>query len=154
MTAANPPANQPDRKMITTRFLKCALTILLATGAAPLVRSADTPTNLASGDKRPLREELQKLSPEERQARLKEWREKMTPEQREALRKTWRERMEKKTEDLKKKKTDGTITPQEEKQLERVQDMLRRWEQGGAPGAPGTPPVKPVDKPAVPAEPK
>ena len=126
----------------------------MAAGAASLVRSADAPTNSASGDKRPLREELQKLSPEERQARLKEWRGKMTPEQREAQRKTWRERMEKKIEELKKKKTDATITPQEEKQLERVQDMLKRWEQGGGPSGPGTPPAKPAEKPAVPAESK
>ena len=151
---ANAQTDQPDGEMKTTRFLKCVLAVLMAGGAAPLARSADAPANPVGGDKRPTREELQKLSPEERQTKLKEWREKMTPEQREAQRKTWRERMEKKIEELKKKKTDGTITPQEEKQLERVQEMLKRGEQGGGPGGSGNPAGKPVDKPVVPAEPK
>jgi len=47
--------------------------------------------------------------------------------------------MDKKVEDLKKKKADGTITPQEEKQLERVQEMIRRGEPSAKPAAPPEP---------------
>ena len=124
---------------------------MFATGTAPLRGAADAPATPTGGEKRPIREELQKLTPEERQARQKERREKMTPEQREAQRKVWRERLEKRQDELKKKKSDGTLTPQEEKRLERMQDLMKRWDQGGGTNAV---PSKPADKPSAPAEPK
>ena len=130
-----------EQNMNTTRFLKCLLTCAVALGAGNLLRAEEAPAAPAAPEKKPIREEL-KLTPEERQARLKERREKqqkMTPEQREAQRKVWRERMDKKVEDLKKKKADGTITPQEEKQVERVQDMIRRGEPSAKPAAPPEP---------------
>ena len=157
MISTKTQTNRANRRMKMTRFLKYALAVLIGVGATAMLRAADAPANPAGDDKKPTREELQKMTPEERQARMKEWRDKqpkLTPEQREAQRKVWRERMEKKLEDLKKKKADGTLTPQEEKQLERMQELLKRWEQGSDPGVPGTPPAKPADKPAPPAEPK
>ena len=128
--------------MNTTRFLKCLLTCAVALGAVNCLRADDAPAAPSAPEKKTIREELPKLTPEERQAKLKERREKqqkMTTEQREAQRKVWRERMDKKVEDLKKKKADGTITPQEEKQLERVQEMIRRGEPSAKPAAPPEP---------------
>jgi translation initiation factor 3 subunit A len=87
------------------------------------------------------REELKKLPPEERAAKIKELREKraaerpelknLTPEEREAKRKEMKARMEQRLADLRKKKVDGTITPQEEKRLERMEEMGKRLEQNG-----------------------
>ena len=139
------------KTMNTATLLKFALALLVATGAATTLRAAEAP---ADQNPRPTREELQKMTPEERQAKLKERREQqqkaLTPDQREAQRKVYRERMEKLIEELNKKKADGTITPDEGKRLERLQEMLKRFQQP----APGTPPAKPAEKPAKPAEPK
>lgn len=112
-----------------TRFLKCTLAILIATGATALVRAADAP---AEPEKRPVRPAVQQ----------------MTPEQREAQRKVWRERMQKTVDELKKKKTDGTITEQEAKRLESMEKWLQRMEQGPQPATPAKPGDKPAEKPA------
>ncbi len=68
----------------------------------------------------------------------------LTPQERETLRKIWRARIERRIEDLKKKKSDGTITDQETKSLERWELRLKRWDQRSTPDKPS--PDKPADK--------
>jgi hypothetical protein len=125
----------------TPLMLKCLLASGLAVGSITALRAADAPA-----EKSPTREEWQKMTPEQREARNKEMREKfekMTPEQREALRKTWRERMEKRIDQLKKKETDGAITDTEKKQLEQWVKRLKVWDQKETPEkSPEQPPEK------------
>jgi len=100
------------------------------------------------------REELNNLSSEERQAKLKEWRENrgdrplrqgFSPQEREAKRKELRQRFEKHHAELLKKKADGTLTPQEEKRLQRMEELAKRFEQGGQ--RPGPRPFPPRNPP-------
>lgn len=157
-----PQPTVKDRRMKTLRWFPMALALLLGAGASGWVHAAETP---AAPVNRPTREELQKMTPEERKARLKQWQDaqkSLTAEQREAQRKAWRERLEKRVEDLKKKKAEGTITDQEKQQLDRLEQWLKRMDQSGA-GAPATPAERPAGKPgdqpsdkpaAPPAKPK
>jgi hypothetical protein len=133
-------------------------------------------------------EKLKELSPEERQAAIRAYREQMvreaqerprvrqrgadlpqpTPEETEARQKQMRARLEARVADLQKKKAEGTLTPLEETQLEKMEAMLKQ-----GPGAfsgdarrrelrPPTPRPKaaasqthsPPPSPAVPPEPK
>src|SRR4051794_31316856 len=55
--------------------------------------------------------------------------EKMTPEEREAKRNELKERLEKRIADLRAKQTNSTITPQETRELERREQILKRFEQ-------------------------
>jgi hypothetical protein len=129
--------------MKMTSILKYTLVVAIGLGAANALVGADAP---ATPEKRPTPEEWQKMTPEERQAKMKEMREKaanMTPEQREAQRKMFRERMEKRLEELKKKKADGSITEQETKQMEMLEKRLQQWDTRGKEG---TAPAKPVEK--------
>lgn len=89
------------------------------------------------------REEIKDLSPELRSAKMKEWREKhalsgpsareelrnATPEQRAARMKEWRERLEKRVAGLRKKQTAGAISEDEQRQLERMEQMIRRLDE-------------------------
>lgn len=125
---------------------------LVFVGSAGMVWTAEQD---GAQDKPPSREELQKLTPEERQARMKEWRGKqktMTPEQREAQRKVWQERMGKKIEDLKKKRTEGSITPQEEQSLRRLEENMKRWQESGGTGSTNKPSGR-RDNPEQPKQP-
>lgn len=101
-----------------------------------------------------MREEMKDMTPEQREAKMKEMRERggkgggermgklreemknMTPEQREAKMKELRSQMEAKKTELEKKKADGTITPQEEQMLERINQFASRAGKGG-PRRPG-----------------
>lgn len=122
-----------------------SLALLLATITLPSLLAADEP---AAPDKTPAREDFEKLTPEERAARIKQRREtnstpfgealqrkreelkNLTPEEREAKRKEFRERFQKQVGDLRKKKADGTISAEESKRLERLEQIIRRFEQG------------------------
>lgn len=146
-------------------LIQCSLALLLATATLPHLRAADEPP---APDKKPTREDFKNLSPEERAARLKEWREKtggpagealqkkreelknLTPEEREAKRKEFRDRFDKQLAELRKKKADGTITAEESKSLERMEQISKRFEQGRPEGdrPPGSP--KPRGDGAVP----
>lgn len=53
----------------------------------------------------------------------------MTPEEREAKRKELKERLEKRIAELHAKQTNATITPQETRELERREQILKRFEQ-------------------------
>jgi hypothetical protein len=104
------------------------------------------------------KEEWKKLTPAERQARIREFREKsrrplisraeierrreefkhLTPEERRARIRSWREqhgglkeRLEKQIIELRQKKLDGTITPEESQRLERLEVVAQRFEQTG-----------------------
>ncbi|HTD66668.1 MAG TPA: hypothetical protein VK846_09085 [Candidatus Limnocylindria bacterium] len=75
--------------------------------------------------------------------------EKMTPEEREAKRQELKGRLEKRICDLRSKATNGIITPQEKRELERREQVLKRFEQsapGGVKGERAEP-----KKPAAPA---
>jgi hypothetical protein len=136
----------------------CLTAFVVALAVSPTGRAAEEG---ASGQKpnepkqEKRREEFKNLSPEERRTKWREEREKReawTPEQREAKRKELRERFEKRLADLKKKKTDGTLTEQEAKQLEQMEQMKKRLQQFGRGGAP--PPKRPNgDQPPAPQKP-
>lgn len=104
-----------------------------------------------------LREEMKELTPEQREARMKEMRERggkgegseefakrreefknLSPEEREAKMKEMREQFAGKRKELEKKRADGTISPEEDRMLERIEAMGKRGEQGkeGAPRRP------------------
>ena len=86
-----------------------------------------------------LREQLKNLPPEERAARLKEFRERQKaaslPNPDADPQAKMRARFEKRIGDLRKKKTDGTITDDETRQLERGEQMLKRGGKKGAENA-------------------
>jgi DNA repair ATPase RecN len=82
------------------------------------------------------REELKKLPPEERQAKIKELREKiaeraqgMTPEQRKNKRHEIRQRFETQLNQLREKKTNGTISPLESRRLQRLETVQERFKE-------------------------
>jgi hypothetical protein len=100
-------------------------------------------------------EEWSKLSPEEREARMKEWRktnsvpsreerekrreqfQKMTPEERDAKRKEIKGRLEKRIAELRRKQADATITAPESRELNRSEQILKRFEQNLRPPSSG-----------------
>ena len=147
--------------MKSIKLIPCLIALVVACGSNTLVRAADEPTPAKKPDtvdREKLRQELQNLPPEERRKKLQELRQQrqqQTPEQREAQRKQMRARMDKRLADLEKKKADGTLTEDETKQLERLEQMKKRQDQGGPQGAqprrrpPGDKPA-PADKPAAP----
>ncbi len=96
------------------------------------------------------REEFNKLTPEQREAKMKEMKEReakapvagdfekrreefknLPPEQREAKMKEFREQFMARRTELEKKKTAGTLTPEEEKALERMNEMAKRGGKDG-----------------------
>jgi hypothetical protein len=148
-----------DRKqydMKNTHLITCIAAALLSCGATLSLRAADSAASTAESQpsREELREKLKKMTPEERQAALKEWREKhpeaaarirdarkarqasqdLTPEQREARVKERRATAEAKVAELNKKKAAGTITSQETQQLDRMERILK--------GGPRVPPRK------------
>src|SRR6266446_5117638 len=140
------------------RMMPCAVALLLASGSRLALKAADEAPPAKAPDRPELREKLKNLPPEERAAKIKEFREKrvaarqaLTPQEREAKRKEIRERMDKQLGELRKKKADGTLTPQEEKRLGRLEEVSKRFDQGGGPGAATRrlpPAVTPGDQPA------
>ena len=128
--------------------------LLLATGGA-WSRAAEEPS-----DKRPTREEmekrreeLKKLSPEERDAKLKELRDKfgwppreepdkrrespskITSEERESKRKELKGRLEKRIAELRARQTNSVNAAEDARELERCEQILKRFEQNSLPVA-------------------
>ena len=146
-----------------TKWFSAILIFALFATSAVALRAADEPADKpASRDEaEKRREEWKKLSPEEREARMKEWRKtnaapsreerekareqfkNMTPDEREAKRKELQERLEKRIAELRARQTNATITPQESRELERREQILKRFEQN-SPGAPRLEGPKPV----------
>jgi len=116
------------------------------------------------------RDSIKDLPPAEREAKLRQWREtngplrsviqSMTPEEREAKRKELSERMDQHLKTLKARKADGSITEEESRRLERMEQMRKRIKSGGKAPFRGSdepfrlpPPRPPGDKPAAPEKP-
>jgi hypothetical protein len=131
------------------------------------LRARQTGTNRVDIEKRreqfqKLQEELKGVPPEERQARIQEWREKnglgrpgfraLDSNQVNAKRGEMKARIDQQLTELRKKKTDGTITEQETKRLQRMELMSKRLGQGEPAGAAGVlpPPVVPPKAPKPP----
>ena len=114
-----------------------------------------TRTNRNEWERR--REELKGLPPEEREAKLKALRQEiqqargnfklLSPEEREAKRKEIKERVDAQTTELRKKKTDGSITEIEQRRLERLQLMSKRLEKAATKGLQGGGPLSSDDLP-------
>ena len=148
-----------------TKWFSTVLLLALFATSAPALRAADQrddkPSSREESEKR--RGERKKISPEERDAKAKEWRKtnaapsreerekmreqfkNMTPEEREAKRKELKDRLEKRIAELRARQTNATLTPPESKELERREQILKRFEQN-TPGVPKSGPAKPVFK--------
>jgi hypothetical protein len=128
------------------------LIFVLLPATALLARGDDVPekrSNREPSEKR--REEWNKLPPEEREARMKEWRKtngvaprtesekrrdflkNMSPEERAAKRLEIKGRLEKRIAELQLQKVNGTLTAQEGRELERREQVLKRFEQETVP---------------------
>jgi hypothetical protein len=96
------------------------------------------------------REEWNKLSPEEREAKIKEWRKtngvsrseaekrrehlkNMSPEERAAKRTEIKGRLEQRIAELRARRAEGGLTAQEVRELERREQVLKRFEQEPGP---------------------
>jgi hypothetical protein len=89
-------------------------------------------------------EDLRKLTPEERQAKIMEWRErnapKFSPEELAKRRLQINDRLARQVSELQKKKANGSIKDDERRRLERLEELSARMKQrpvetGTAPGA-------------------
>ena len=130
-----------------TKWILITVSGAVLSASAPLLRAADEPV-----EKRAVCDDPKKPSLETGETKFKdsrktnggpareEWEkrrgqlEKMTPEEREAKRKEIKERLEKRVADLRAKQTNATITPQETRELERREQILKRFEQAPAGG--------------------
>lgn len=102
------------------------------------------------------REEFRNLSPEERQKKIRELQEQrraerpefkgISTEEREIKRKEMQARLAKQLAELRKKKTNGAITDAEQRRLEHMEVLSKRFEQDG----PGARPVPPPARPDLP----
>lgn len=109
------------------------------------------------------RESIQNLPLPEREMKLREWREKhaplrppgsLTPEEREKKRGEYLKTIDDRLALLTKKKAAGSLTEEESRQLERLQQMKQRLESNARPPL-GLPPPRPTEgKPVKPAEAK
>jgi hypothetical protein len=133
------------------RFPQFICALLLASGQ--VLKSGDSPEKRPGrepSEKR--REEWNKLSPEERESKLREWRKtngltsrgdsdklreqlkKMSPEERVAKRKEIKGRLEKRIAELRDRQANGSMTAQEGRELERREQILKRFDQEFIPG--------------------
>lgn len=81
----------------------------------------------------------------ERSARKgrKERPEKLTPEERETKRKELRARLDKRLAELRKKETNASLSPAEQKELQRCEQLRKRFEQGRKTDKPRQPAATP-----------
>jgi hypothetical protein len=123
-------------------------------------RSEPPPRDKFMEQREQFRRELTNLPPEERIRRMMEWREQhgaratppaLSPEEREAKRGDIRQRVETQAAALRKKKADGSITPEESQRLDRMEQMLQRIDQQKD-GPPRPPPVRPPNNLNPPAQ--
>jgi len=132
---------------------------LIAVSVPQLTRAEDAKKPEGRPNREELRKEFQNLTPEEREAKRKEFMEKgakdlgldqeelkkLSPEERRAKIK---EAAEKKLAELQKKKTDGTITDSEKETLQRLEQRKKMMEGQRGEGRPNRKPdaEKPADK--------
>jgi hypothetical protein len=160
--------NQRNR-MKNTKLI-CLVAGLMAMSVPQLTRGEDAKKPEGRPNREELREKFQNLTPEEREAKKKEFQEKgreemkkaatdlgldqeelkkLSPEERRAKIK---EAAEKKLAELQKKKTDGTITDSEKETLQRLEQRKKIMEGQRGEGSPGGRPnrkpgaEKPADK--------
>jgi hypothetical protein len=114
------------RVLAMRRLLKIFFAAVIA--SAICVRAADIPANKPATN----RDEKKKLSPEERAKEAVKRREefnKLTPEQKEAKRKEFKARLEKRVNELRCKQTNGVLSNEELRELQRRETLLKRFEQ-------------------------
>lgn len=134
------------------QWLAVALTgAVFGLGAAPLPGAelktkGEDGTKLSAAERESAAREGRRTnagpSREEREKRREQFN-KLTPEQREAKRKEIKERLEKRISELRVRQTNATITVQESRELERREQILKRFEQPPAQAAePAAPPAR------------
>ena len=106
--------------------------VFVLTGATLPLRADTTNVPAVSLDREKLHEQLKNMTPEERRAKIEALRKEraaatkpapgVAAEQRHA-------QLQKKLEDLRRKKTDGNITPQEQSLLDRMERSVKRAEE-------------------------
>lgn len=166
--APAPPPGRPSREEFREQFK--GLTPEERQTKMKELREKSGPGGLTAAEAQKRRAEFEKfresvkaLPPAERETKLREWREKnlgaptgpgaMTPEEREARRKEFSARIEDQIKALKKKKTDGTLTEEETRRLQRMEEMAKRLESRGDNGGPGLPLPRPSgEKPEAPGK--
>jgi hypothetical protein len=111
------------------------------------------PAGNGTGTGTPSREELQKLTPAEREARLQQLRERraaklkeLTPAEREHRRQLIQQRFQQRLDALKKKQKEGGLTAEEQGQLKRLEQVAENFKKARA-AAPPPPPVPPAGTP-------
>jgi len=117
------------------------LLVLFFTAAAILMGVRAGAADIPPDKRGTNREDWKKLSPEDRAKEAEKRRDefnKLTPEQKEAKRKEFKERLEKRLGELRCKQTNGTISTDENRELSRREQLLKRFEQAAtnAPAAP------------------
>jgi hypothetical protein len=156
-----PPQPRPSREELRAKFKN--LTPEERQTKLREARERQAGTNRIDLDQRrrefqKFQDEVKNLPPAERQAKIKEWRQKhrllqpdfrtLDPGQARAKRGELKKRVEQQLGELRKKKSDGTITEQESKRLDRMELMVERLDEGDPqPDAGALPP------PAAPARP-
>ncbi len=156
-----PPANRPDPAVLRERG-RNAVEPGQRQRQMREFRERNGPlgTNRSVWEQR--REELRKLPPAEREARLKELRREMqqggdnfrllSPAEREAKRGEIRSRIENQVGELKKRRDEGTLTESEKRRLERMEQMARRLARNPGSNS-ATNGALPPPRPAVPNSP-
>jgi hypothetical protein len=140
-----PPTNRPNPAELRGRFRNLGSEERLRE-----LRSRLGPGGTNRGDIERRREEWKKLSPAEREARLRDLRERnlarnsplfnrLTPAEREAKRTEIKNRLQTHITDLQSRQATAPLSPAEQRRLERFKNMARRLEQGTALGQPQRP---------------
>ncbi|MEK7708048.1 MAG: hypothetical protein AAB380_08650 [Verrucomicrobiota bacterium] len=108
-----------------------AVAFILAGAANPL-RAEPTNAPAVSLDREKLHEQLKNMTPEERRAKIEALRKERAAATKPApgvAAEQRRAQLQKKLEDLRRKKTDGSITPQEQSLLDRMECSAKRAEE-------------------------
>jgi len=153
-----PPPNRPDPAALRERAKK-----LSPEERQKMIREFRQKHGLGAtnrADLQALREELKNLPPEERAAKLRELRREnqqegrgfklLAPAEREGKRREMKERIDAQIAELQKRKAEGSLTEQEQRRLERMQQMSTRLARGDAgnlkrPATLKTPPASEID---------
>jgi hypothetical protein len=161
-----PPQPRPSREELREKFKN--LTPEERQAKLRESRERQAGTNRVDLEKRrqefqKFQDEVKNLPPAERQAKIKEWRQKqglaqpdfrtLNPGQAKAKRGELKKRVEQQLGELRKKKSDGTITEQESKRLERMELMTKRLDEGEGSAQQDAGTLPPPAVPAKPAKP-
>lgn len=126
-----------------------AIAVCACLAVSAMAGDDDSPKRSNREPPEKLREQWKKVSPEERDARMKEWRKtnsawrvegekrresrRMSPEERAAKRQEIKGRLEKRIAELRARQVAGALTSQERRELERREQVLKRFENDPAP---------------------